>query len=321
MASAGRSRHRLRWSRPETDDPAAAGATVLSLFLLDRALPPPLPGASGFSTVVVAADGTPLRAFADAAGVWRHPVTFDAVSAEYVAALVGYEDRWFWHHPGVNPLALLRAAAQRLGRGREISGGSTLTMRGARILGPQPRGVAGKLRQMLRALQLGCGCRSARSSAISITRPSAAPCTGRGAAGPISASPRPGCRARRRHCCGPAAGAEPVRPDRHPAAAQQARDKVVRRPRAAYGRSRRWPRRARTGGRAPAGAATPRPAAGGAAAPAQPGAARVPSTIDASLQADPRNGCPPFRATAGTHQALLVVDNATLKPVPTSAPD
>ena len=50
--------------------------------------------------VVVAQDGTPLWRFADADGIWRYPVTIEDVSPRYLEALINYEDRWFWKHPG-----------------------------------------------------------------------------------------------------------------------------------------------------------------------------------------------------------------------------
>ncbi len=64
------------------------------------------------------------------------------------------KDRWFWRHPGVNLFAVIRAAWQDLTAGRVVSGGSTLTMRVARLLDPHPRTFGGKLRQLWRALQL-----------------------------------------------------------------------------------------------------------------------------------------------------------------------
>jgi penicillin-binding protein 1C len=125
------------------------------LLLLDWIFPPPLPDVSaGAATIVLARDGRPLRAFADARGVWRYPIEVDAVSPRYIEALLTYEDRWFWQHPGVNPLAVLRAAGQAVGAGRTVSGASTLTMQVARLIEPQPPGMLGKLRQSLRALQL-----------------------------------------------------------------------------------------------------------------------------------------------------------------------
>lgn len=131
-------------------------ACLLSLLILDLAFPPPLPKSRDTSVLVVARDGTPLRAFADAEGVWRYPTTSRQVSPLYLQVLLNYEDRWFWRHPGINPVAILRAGGQWLRSGRIISGGSTLTMQVARILdGPGgTRSPWRKLRQMLRALQL-----------------------------------------------------------------------------------------------------------------------------------------------------------------------
>lgn len=115
----------------------------------------PLPDPMRVQSVLIEAqDHTPLRAFADPNGVWRYPVTLEEVSPLYVQALLEYEDRWFYQHLGVNPLALLRAVWQWLRHGRVISGGSTLTMQVARILEPHDKNVGGKLWQMFRALQL-----------------------------------------------------------------------------------------------------------------------------------------------------------------------
>ncbi|HPT50781.1 MAG TPA: penicillin-binding protein 1C [Accumulibacter sp.] len=135
-------------------------AAVLTLLLLaDQWWPPPLPGRSApLAQVVLARDGTPLRAFPDRAHIWRHPLRLEEVSPRYLEALVAYEDRGFWWHPGVNPWALLRAAGQWLRHGRIVSGGSTLTMQVVRLLEPTPHTVAGKLRQILRAVQLELRC-------------------------------------------------------------------------------------------------------------------------------------------------------------------
>ena len=130
-------------------------AWVAMLWTLDRLFPLPLPDlAADRATVVVDRHGEPLRAFAGRGGVWRYPITPEQVAPAYVEALVGYEDRRFWRHGGVDPLALARAMGQALWHGRIVSGGSTLSMQVARIIDPHPRTLAGKLRQMLRALQL-----------------------------------------------------------------------------------------------------------------------------------------------------------------------
>ncbi|HVV96390.1 MAG TPA: transglycosylase domain-containing protein, partial [Rhodanobacteraceae bacterium] len=83
---------------------AAVLLTIALLFLLDRLFPLPLPDPTSGSTVVLARDGTPLRAFPDSDGVWRYPTKIEDVSPLYIEALLTYEDRWFYRHPGVNPL-------------------------------------------------------------------------------------------------------------------------------------------------------------------------------------------------------------------------
>ncbi|MBU0680829.1 MAG: penicillin-binding protein 1C [Proteobacteria bacterium] len=126
-----------------------------AFLLADVLWPLPNPAEAGdFARLVVARDGTPLRAFADSHGVWRYPVQKGDVSPRYLQALLGYEDRWFAYHPGVNPLALVRAWWLNHQRGKIVSGGSTLTMQVARLLVPHQRSYGGKLSQIFRALQL-----------------------------------------------------------------------------------------------------------------------------------------------------------------------
>jgi len=150
--------HPRRWRRRLAHGAAVLAVVFALLWGLDRLFPLPMPDARANSVIVTASDGTPLRAFAAANGVWRYPVSVDEVSPLYTQALITYEDRWFRRHPGVNPVALVRAALQWASQGRIVSGGSTLSMQVARILEPQPRSAAGKLRQMVRALQLEWHC-------------------------------------------------------------------------------------------------------------------------------------------------------------------
>ncbi len=126
---------------------------LLTFLILDRAFPL-LVSNRPVATVVTAKDNTPLRAFADDSGVWRYPVSTTRVSPLYLEALLTYEDRWFYYHPGVNPFAMIRALFQNLAEERVVSGGSTLTMQTARILYPNTRTIPGKIKQILRAFQL-----------------------------------------------------------------------------------------------------------------------------------------------------------------------
>jgi penicillin-binding protein 1C len=55
------------------------------------------------------------------------------VPVRFARALVAYEDRRFYNHPGVDPAAILRAALQNAKAGRIVSGGSTISMQVARL--------------------------------------------------------------------------------------------------------------------------------------------------------------------------------------------
>ncbi|WP_241560601.1 penicillin-binding protein 1C [Paenirhodobacter populi] len=102
---------------------------------------------------VLARDGTILRAFPVADGRWR--LDPGEVDPAYPARLVAYEDRRFYSHHGIDPLAVLRAAAQAAVSGRVVSGASTLTMQVARLLEQGTTGrISGKLRQARVALAL-----------------------------------------------------------------------------------------------------------------------------------------------------------------------
>ncbi|RME28687.1 MAG: penicillin-binding protein 1C, partial [Deltaproteobacteria bacterium] len=85
---------------------------------------------------------------------WRVPVEVDEVDPAYVDALIRLEDRRFWWHPGVDPIAVVRAAAVNLARGRVVSGASTITMQVVRLCEPRPRTLASKLVEAARAVQL-----------------------------------------------------------------------------------------------------------------------------------------------------------------------
>jgi penicillin-binding protein 1C len=214
---------------------AGIGALFWALFvLLDYGFPLRLPEQQGrhFAQLVVDDRGRPLRVFADADGVWRYPVSPADVCPLYLTALLAYEDRWFEYHPGINPLALLRALGQRLKYGRSVSGGSTLTMQVARILHPHSRTLVGKMHQMFRALQLewhfskqqiltlylnhapyGGTIEGVQAASYTYLGKPAAHLTHAEAALLAVLPQRPSA----------------LRPDRHPRQARQARDKVLQR--------------------------------------------------------------------------------------------
>lgn len=296
-------------------------AVLAALLLLDLLFPPPLPERRDTSTLVTARDGTPLRAFADADGVWRYPATPEAVSPLYLEALLHYEDRWFWRHPGVNPIALGRAGVQMLGSGRVVSGGSTLTMQVARILdGGGTRTPWGKLRQILRALQLEAHLSKRDILALYLER---APFGGT-IEGVEAASwaylGKPAARLSRAEAALLAVlpqSPSRLRPDRHPEAAQAARDKVLARM-AALGV---WSAEQVDDARIEPVVTRQLQPPLSAALLAQrlrsdaPREARIASTLDAGLQRTLEERVSAYFSSLPerTSAALLVIDNATLE--------
>lgn len=121
-----------------------------------------LPGAprleTGYGAVrvrtVLAGDGSPLATRehpARRAGPWLDQEQIPPLLA---AAALAAEDHRFFSHPGVDPLALVRALAQNLAAGRVVSGGSTITMQVARLLRPRARTLRAKLSEAWTALCL-----------------------------------------------------------------------------------------------------------------------------------------------------------------------
>lgn len=85
-----------------------------------------------YSTVLEDYQGELLSASIAADGQWRFP-EIHAVPEKFSKALVVYEDKRFWVHPGVDVLSLARAFRQNLDAGKILSGGSTIDMQVVRL--------------------------------------------------------------------------------------------------------------------------------------------------------------------------------------------
>jgi len=177
-----------------------------------------------------ARDGRTLSVWPAPGGVWRLRTPPEDVAPHLLALLIAAEDRRFYSHPGVDPFALARAAAQWMRAGRVVSGGSTLSMQAARLLEPRPRNLRSKAIEVARALQLewrhgkrgvleiwltlapqGGNLEGMRAGSLAwFGRPPSALDAGE-AALLVALARRP----------------EALRPDRHPEAARSARDAVL----------------------------------------------------------------------------------------------
>jgi penicillin-binding protein 1C len=88
---------------------------------------------------------------------YRLRVPLAEISPALVEATLLQEDHWYRRHPGINPWTLLQAAwGTYVQRGRRV-GGSTIEMQLARMrFGIDSRSLSGKVKQILRAVQLEC---------------------------------------------------------------------------------------------------------------------------------------------------------------------
>lgn len=84
------------------------------------------------STILYSAEGQLLGARIATDGQWRFPER-KTIPEKFRKALLCFEDRYFYKHPGVNPIAILRAAKQNIQAGHIVSGGSTLSMQVIRL--------------------------------------------------------------------------------------------------------------------------------------------------------------------------------------------
>jgi penicillin-binding protein 1C len=194
-------------------------------------LPPPLEKLASVSSLVLDRNGSVLRAYTTSDGAWRLPADLAQIDPKFVRFLLAYEDQRFRSHPGVDALAVARASWQALSHGGIVSGASTLTMQLARLLEPSARTLGAKLAEMGRAAQIerrmgkdeilaayltlapyGGNLEGVRAASLAYFGKEPSRLTDAEAALLVALPQAP----------------ETVRPDRFPAAAKSARDKVLR---------------------------------------------------------------------------------------------
>ncbi len=101
--------------------------------------------------------GNLLGARIAADGQWRFPPV-EAVPERFALAILTFEDRRFYYHPGVDPIGLGRALVQNIRAGRVVSGGSTLSMQVVRMARDNPpRTIWEKALEVVLATRLELG--------------------------------------------------------------------------------------------------------------------------------------------------------------------
>ncbi|MDR2040026.1 MAG: penicillin-binding protein 1C [Bacteroidales bacterium] len=128
-------------------------AQVFYLFSLPKTLfDKPL------STVIDDRNGELIGAKIASDGQWRFPAA-DSIPEKYIQSVILFEDKRFYKHPGVDPLALARALRQNISRGGTVSGGSTITMQVIRMMQDNPpRNIWQKIKEAILATRLELRC-------------------------------------------------------------------------------------------------------------------------------------------------------------------
>jgi len=130
-------------------------ATIIgfSLFLLLNLLFP-LPDKIDYSTIITDDRGELINAFLTKDDKWRMKTELHEISPLLKKTIIQKEDQYFYFHPGINVVAVTRAAFNNLVKGQRTSGASTITMQVARALERRPRTLGAKLIETFRAFQL-----------------------------------------------------------------------------------------------------------------------------------------------------------------------
>jgi penicillin-binding protein 1C len=114
----------------------------------------PLSDKIEYSTIITDNKGEVIHSFLTLDEQWRMKTELHEISPLLRKTIIQKEDKYFYYHKGINPIAVIRAAVLNVISGRRTSGASTITMQVARALETRPRNIIHKSIEMFRALQL-----------------------------------------------------------------------------------------------------------------------------------------------------------------------
>lgn len=114
----------------------------------------PLEITTNYSTQILSSDGTVLHSFLSKDQKWRLQTSLPEINDNLRKAFIFKEDKYFYCHPGVNPLAIARALVNNILYKKKTSGASTITMQVVRLLYPAKRTYLNKIVESFRALQM-----------------------------------------------------------------------------------------------------------------------------------------------------------------------
>ncbi len=126
---------------------------VVALFFLCNIIFP-LPDRISYTTIVTDADNQVVNAYLTPDEKWRMKTELHEISPLLRQTIIAKEDKYFYHHPGINLIAVARAGFNNIIKTKTTSGASTITMQVARALEKRKRNIFSKTIEAFRAFQL-----------------------------------------------------------------------------------------------------------------------------------------------------------------------
>ncbi|MBN2280518.1 MAG: penicillin-binding protein 1C [Candidatus Marinimicrobia bacterium] len=128
----------------------------LLIFIIWLILPCKLFVGTTYSRVIYDRNGKMLRVTLAEDEQFRLPPIRQKLPEKYLRALVLFEDKRFYKHPGIDPLAIVNAARLNFKKRQVVRGGSTITMQLARLSNPKNRTLFNKLTECFVAFKIEC---------------------------------------------------------------------------------------------------------------------------------------------------------------------
>lgn len=125
---------------------------IIGLLSFWLSLPEPLFSVP-YSYVIEDSKGDLMGAMVASDGQWRFPEG-EAVPDKFAQCLTAFEDKRFYYHPGVDPVAIGRALTNNIQRSRVVSGASTIDMQVIRISQRKDRTIFSKIIEAILAIRL-----------------------------------------------------------------------------------------------------------------------------------------------------------------------
>ena len=125
---------------------------IILFFILNLIFP--LPDKIEYSTIITDSKGEVINAYLTNDQKWRVKTELNEISPLLKTTIIAKEDKYFYAHPGVNPVAIARAFFKNIFRMKTTSGASTITMQVAKALEHRKRNIGAKIIELFRAFQL-----------------------------------------------------------------------------------------------------------------------------------------------------------------------